>query len=115
MKDKQNTDTKTKANLFNSQFNSVFTPKEPLSLSRLAEMREDDLKTAGGLSSDTNTNSQPDNTRCMLEIIISENGLLKLLRNLKPGKAAGPDKLKSLLLRELREEIAPILKIIYQR
>ena len=112
---KLHTDTKTKANLFNSQFNSVFTPKEPLSLSRLAEMRVQDLKTAGGLSSDSNTDSQPDKTRCMPEIIISENGLLKLLKNLKPGKAAGPDKLKPLLLRELREEIAPILKIIYER
>ena len=78
-------------------------------------MRVQDLKTAGGLSSDSNTDSQPDKTRCMPEIIISENGLLKLLKNLKPGKAAGPDKLKPLLLRELREEIAPILKIIYER
>ena len=46
-------DTKTKANLFNQQFNSVFTPKEPLSLSRLASMRVQDLKKAGGLPSDT--------------------------------------------------------------
>ena len=78
-------------------------------------MRVQDLKTAGGLSSDTNTDSQPDNTRWMQKIIILENGLLKLLKNLKPGKAAGHDKLKPLLLRELREEITPILKIIYER
>ena len=42
-------------------------------------------------------------------------GLLKLLHNLKSGKAAGPDKLKPLLLRELRDEIAPIIKVIFDR
>ena len=47
--------------------------------------------------------------------MILSYGLLKLLKNLKPGKAAGPDGLKPLLLRELREEIAPILKVIYDR
>ena len=49
----------------------------------------------------------------MQEKSISENGLLKLLKNLKPGKAAGQDGLKALLLRERGEEIA--LKIIYER
>ena len=33
----------------------------------------------------------------------------------KAGKAAGPDGLKPLLLREVGEEIVPILKIIYER
>ena len=50
---KLHSDTKTKANLFNEQFNSVFTPKYPLSLSRLAKMRMKDLKSAGGLSPST--------------------------------------------------------------
>ena len=108
-------DTKTKANLFNQQFNSVFTPKEPLSLSRLASMRVQDLKKAGGLPSDTTPDSLQDSATNMPEINISENGLMKLLQNLKPGKAAGPDKLKPLLLRELREEIAPIIQIIFDR
>ena len=108
-------DTKTKANLFNQQFNSVFTPKEPLSLSRLASMRVQDLKKAGGLPSDTTPDSLQDSATNMPEINITENGLMKLLQNLKPGKAAGPDKLKPLLLRELREEIAPIIQIIFDR
>ena len=108
-------DTKTKANLFNQQFNSAFTPKEPLSLSRLASMRVQDLKKAGGLPSDTTPDSLQDSATNMPEINISENGLMKLLQNLKPGKAAGPDKLKPLLLRELREEIAPIIQIIFDR
>ena len=110
-------ETKTKANLFNQQFKSVFTPKEPLSLSRLAQMRVQDLKHEGGLppDSDITTDPQQDPTVTMPEINISQNGLLKLLKNLKPGKAAGPDRLKPLLLRELREEIAPIIKVIFDR
>ena len=108
-------DTKTKANLFNQQFNSVFTPKEPLSLSRLAKMRVEDLNKAGRLPSDTIPDTSQDSATTMPEINISQNGLLKLLKNLKPSKAAGPDKLKPLLLRELREEITPIIKIIFDR
>ena len=42
-------------------------------------------------------------------------GILKLLQNLKPGKAAGQDILKPVLLKELREEIAPIVQIIFER
>ena len=51
----------------------------------------------------------------MPEVDISPNGLLKLLHNLKPGKAAGPDMLKPLLLRELRDEIASVIKVILDR
>ena len=39
----------------------------------------------------------------------------KVTKNMKPEKAVGPDKLKSLLLQDLRDEIAPILQIIFQR
>ncbi|MEW8546483.1 MAG: reverse transcriptase family protein, partial [Candidatus Thiodiazotropha sp.] len=49
------------------------------------------------------------------DIEISINGILKLLFNLKPGKAAGPDRIRPLLLKELREEIAPIIKVIFER
>ena len=80
-------------------------------------MRVQDLKHEGGLPSDSDitTDPQQDPTVTMPEINISQNGLLKLLKNLKPGKAAGPDRLKPLLLRELREEIAPIIKVIFDR
>ena len=108
-------DSKTKANIFNQQFNSVFTPKSPLSLSRLAQMRVQVLNLSGGLPSDTSPDSRQNPSTTMPVIDISLNGLLKLLKNLKPGKAAGPDRLKPLLLRELREEIAPIIKIIFDR
>ena len=36
-------------------------------------------------------------------------------KNLKPRKAAGPDILKPVLLKELREEIAPIIQVIFER
>ena len=78
-------------------------------------MRVQDLKTAGGLPSDTIPDLKHYTRTKMPEIDISKNGLLKLLKNLKPGKAAGPDRLKPLLLRELRKEIAPIIKIIFDR
>ena len=65
-----------------------------------------------GLPSDTISDRQEDSKTNMPEIDISLNGLLKLRHNLKPGKEAGPDKLKPLLLRELRDEIAPIIKVI---
>lgn len=83
-------------------------------MARLAEMRVKDLVDKGDLPSDTIPNRQDDPTT-MPDIDISLNGILKLLNNLKPGKAAGPDKLKPLLLKELREEIAPIIKVIFDR
>ena len=51
----------------------------------------------------------------MPQIEISINGILKLLYNLKPGKAAGPDKIRPLILKELRVELAPIIKVIFER
>ena len=45
---------------------------------------------------------------------ISVVGIPKLLKNLKPGKAAGPDRLGPLLLQKLREEIAPILQVLFE-
>ena len=78
-------------------------------------MRVQDLRNAGGLPSDTIPDRQQDSNINMPEIDISLNGLLKLLHNLKPGKAAVPDKLKPLLLIELRDEIAPIIKVIFDR
>ena len=54
-------------------------------------MRVQDLRNAGGLPSDTIPDRQQDSNTNMPEIDISLNGLLKLLHNLKPGKAAGLD------------------------
>ena len=51
----------------------------------------------------------------MLEIIISSKGILKLLSNLKTDKAAGPDDIKPLVLKELRNEITPLVKANFEK
>ena len=45
----------------------------------------------------------------------SENGIKKLLVTLKPNKAAGPDKLRPLVLKQTRDQIAPILQVIFTK
>ena len=51
----------------------------------------------------------------MPDICISKEGIEKMLQNIKPDKAAGPDTLPATVLKELRNEIAPILQLIYCR
>ena len=51
----------------------------------------------------------------MPEIHIDRNGLLKLLLNLKPDKAAGPDRIKPVILKELRNEIVDVVQTIFQK
>ena len=53
-------------------------------------------------------------TPVMPDINISETGN-NLLRNLKPKKGAGPDKIKPVVLQELREELVPVLKVLFER
>ena len=52
-------------------------------------------------------NNQP----VMPDIHLSEAGILKLLHDLNPNKAAGPDEIKPHVLRELREVIAPVVGV----
>ena len=49
------------------------------------------------------------------KLVISVNGVEKLLANLNTGKAAGPDGLSGKLLKGTSSEIAPILHAIFQR
>ena len=58
---------------------------------------------------------QRNSTPVMPSIKISEAGIVNLLKNLKPKKAAGPDRIKPVVLQELREELAPILKVLFER
>ena len=51
----------------------------------------------------------------MESITVSTNGIAKLLKDLNPHKAAGPDQIKPLVLQKLRDVIAPILQVIFQR
>ena len=49
----------------------------------------------------------------MPHIQINTEGILRLLLELKPNKAPGPDKIPSRLLKELAYEIAPVLAILF--
>ena len=52
----------------------------------------------------------------MPDITISTNRILKLLGNLKTDKASGrPDEIKPVVLKELRNEIAPVIQIIVEK
>ena len=114
-KDRLVTETAEKADLHNLQFQSVFTTKAPLSLSRLCKMKLQDMADCGGIPSEALPPGMQESSPAMEDFDISVAGILKLLKNLKPGKAAGPDRLKPILLKELREEIAPIIQVIFER
>ena len=51
----------------------------------------------------------------MPNISISLAGIHKLVSNLNIAKAAGPDDIKPVVLKNLNDQIAPILKVIFQQ
>ena len=51
----------------------------------------------------------------MPDIVVTENGITKLLANLNPHKAAGPDNIMPRVLKELAIEISPILTLIFNQ
>lgn len=61
----------------------------------------------------------PDDIQCkfpvMPDIEISVNGVAKLLSNLNSAKAAGPDAIRPIVLKELSHVIAPIVTAIFQK
>ncbi|KAH3711212.1 hypothetical protein DPMN_070714 [Dreissena polymorpha] len=50
----------------------------------------------------------------MPKITVSANEVQKLISNLKPDKAVGPDNIKHLVLKELRSQISPIITLLFQ-
>ena len=106
------TDNEVKATILNEQFQSVFTPKSPLHLSQICHQSVQNYISEGKIS--TTTNQYDDKFPTMPDITISTEGITKLLRNLQPDKAAGPDNIKPVLLKELHQEIAPALQVIFQ-
>ena len=110
-KDGQTVSTETdKANTLNVQFQSVFSPKTPVSLKSLAQKSLQDLHDSG-----VDLPFQPSPYPKMPDISISAEGIDKLLLGLNPHKAAGPDKLKPIILQTLHEELSPILQLIFQK
>ena len=83
-----------KANILNWQYESVFTK----------EKEDEDTPVLEG-------NTYPE----MPNIMISQEGVLKLLKKINPHKASGPDMIPARILKDLSEVIAPILTIIFQR
>ncbi|XP_063416249.1 uncharacterized protein LOC134697892 [Mytilus trossulus] len=85
-------DNKSKADILNDQFQSVFTKE--------------------------NLNNFPDKGKSpystMKDIKIRTNGVHKLLKNLKPHKATGPDSIPAFILKAAAEQLAPILTDLYQ-
>ena len=112
-----------KANALNAQFHSVFSPKSPISLKQLAQKTLQDLQDSVNpppLPSQhdpgMNPSFKPSPHPKMPDIQVSSNGLEKLLKGLNPHKAAGPDQLKlNIVLQTLHKELAPILKLIFQK
>ena len=110
-KDGQTLLTETaKANALNDQFQSVFSPKTPISLKSLAQKSLQDLHDSGA-----SPQFQPSPYPKMPDISIAAEGIDKLLVGLNPHKAAGPDKFKPIVLQTLHKELAPILQLIFQR
>ena len=85
-------DSGTKANILNAQFKSVFT-KEDLS---------------------SMPDKGPSPYDAMDSITITAPGVEKLLQNIQPHKATGPDSIPARLLKERSAELAPALTYIYQ-
>jgi hypothetical protein len=81
-----------KANILNDQLTSVFSHELP-----------GEVPTKGG---------SPHST--VPDINITASGVLKLLCNINPNKATGPDTIPGRLLKELATEITPALTLIFK-
>lgn len=85
------TTPKEKADALNKQFSSVFSP-----------------------ILDHIPNLDKPNFANIKDIVISTNGVAKLLRNTKPNKASGPDNIPAKFLKETANELAPALSLLFQ-
>ena len=82
-----------KADAFNKQFKDAFTTE-----------RTDDIPDLG-----------PSPHPSCDDIVFTTSGIIKLLKGLKPHKAMGPDGLPPRILKDLAEELAPILTVLFQQ
>lgn len=86
------------ATILNKQFQSAFSTKDTHT--------SDDLTKRCNMSGTFPT--------CE-DLLITKNCVMKLLQKLNPTKAAGPDNIRPRVLKELANELAPILTIIFNR
>ncbi len=85
-------DNQAKAEILNSQFASVFTKEDTGDLPQMGESPYPDI---------------PD-------IQIHVPGVAKLLRELNPHKASGPDEVPARFLKECADELAPALGLLFE-
>ena len=90
---KLHSDPADKANILNRQYQSEFTDED-----------KSEIPKPDGDPSPT-----------MPDIHITTEGVLKQLQKLNVNKASGPDMIPARLLKEVSNEIAPLLCIIYQK
>ncbi len=86
-------DSKGKATILNTQFKSVFTTEQLTDLPSMAESPYPEVQ----------------------HIRISEEGVLKQLKQINITKATGPDLIPARILKEMADEIAPLLTCIFQQ
>ncbi len=82
-----------KAEILNQQFQSVFTDEDTQHLPDMG----------------------PSPYAPIANIHISTEGVFKLLQNINPSKASGPDSIPGRLLKECAREVAPALRMLFQR
>lgn len=87
------TTSSQKAEMLNNQFKSVFTKEDCSNI----------------------PNMGPSPHPCMEDIVITKAGVLKLLQNINPNKAAGPDQLTARFLVNVAPEITPIVTQLFQQ
>lgn len=85
-------DSGKKSNILNDQFTSVFTVEDTTSIP------------------DLNSNNHPS----AKSIVVNRKGVLKLLKDINPYKATGPDAIPGRLLKTMSNEVVDILCIIFQ-
>ena len=56
-----------------------------------------------------------DADRSMVDITVTSKGIEKLLFNLNPHKAADPDQIKPIILKNILTPLSPILKHLFQK
>ena len=82
-----------KAEILSQQFQSVYTKEDPNNI----------------------PDKRPSPYSSMADITVNPNGVKKLLKELRPYKSSGPDRIPTFILRGAADELAPMLSVIYQR
>ena len=85
-------DSIKKSNILNDQFTSVFTVEDTTTIPKM----------------------NPANHPSVQPITVNRKGVLKLLNDINPYKATGPDAIPGRLLKSLSDEVADILTMIFQ-